>query len=154
MAWPSGQRVRLTIWQSRVRVLLWTLAGFVLGCTKFKSSAMLVNSQLVASCHLELRISHWYWMVFKGNELITLTLSPGGPDCPWAPGTPFQKRKKFNFLSYLVRTEQQKKRHCKSLLLIVVNGMVQCMVHVTSKEKNIPQAKFTRNKWKILFWHG
>ena len=75
-------------------------------------------------------------MVFKGNELITLTLSPGGPDCPWAPGTPFQKRKMQFFIIFGVY-RAAKKRHCKSLLLIVVNGMVQCKVHVTSKEKNI-----------------
>ena len=51
-AWPSGQRVRLTIRRSRVWVPLWPLAGFVLGRPEFKSSAMLVNSQLVASCQL------------------------------------------------------------------------------------------------------
>ena len=51
-AWPSGQCIRLTIWQSRVRVPLWPLAGFVLSCPKFKSSATLVKSQLVASCQL------------------------------------------------------------------------------------------------------
>ena len=32
---------------SRVQVPLWPLAGFVLGCPEFKSSTMLVNSQLV-----------------------------------------------------------------------------------------------------------
>ena len=51
-AWPSGQCIRLTIWQSRVRVPLWPLAGFVLSCPEFKSSATLVKSQLVASCQL------------------------------------------------------------------------------------------------------
>ena len=51
-AWPSGQRVRLEIRRSRVRVPLWPLAGFVLGRPKFKSSATFVNSQLVASCQL------------------------------------------------------------------------------------------------------
>ena len=76
-------------------------------------------------------------MVFKGNELITLTLSPGGPDCPWAPGTPFQKRKMQFFIIFGVYGVAKKKGHCKSLLLIVVKGMVQCMVQVTSKEKNI-----------------
>ena len=35
-----------------VRVPHWPLAGFVLNCPKFKSSATLVNSQLVASCQL------------------------------------------------------------------------------------------------------
>ena len=30
----------------------WPLAGFVLGCSEFISSATLVNSQLVASCQL------------------------------------------------------------------------------------------------------
>ena len=47
-AWPSGQRVGLAIRRSRVRVPLWPLAGFVLGRPKFKFSATLVNSQLVA----------------------------------------------------------------------------------------------------------
>ena len=28
IAWPSGQRVGLTIWRSRVRILLWSRAGF------------------------------------------------------------------------------------------------------------------------------
>ena len=51
-AWPSGQRVGLAIRRSRVRVLLWPLAGFVLGRPEFKFSAMLVNSQLVAFCQL------------------------------------------------------------------------------------------------------
>ena len=51
-AWPSGQRVRLAIRQSQVRVLLWPLSGFILGHPQFKSLAMLVNSQLVASCQL------------------------------------------------------------------------------------------------------
>ena len=35
-----------------VRVPLWPLAGFVLGCPEFKSLAALVNSQLVATCQL------------------------------------------------------------------------------------------------------
>ena len=42
--------VGLTIQQSRVP--LWRLTGFVLGGPEFKSSATLVNSQLVASCQL------------------------------------------------------------------------------------------------------
>ena len=50
--WPSGQRVGLAIRWSPVRVPLWPLAGFVLGHPEFKSSATLVNSQLVASCQL------------------------------------------------------------------------------------------------------
>ena len=37
---------------SWVRVPLWPLAGFVLGRPEFKSSAALINSQLVASCQL------------------------------------------------------------------------------------------------------
>ena len=45
-AWPSGQRVGLAIRRFRVRVPLWPLAGFVLGRPEFKSSAILVNSQL------------------------------------------------------------------------------------------------------------
>ena len=49
-AWPSGQRVAR---RSRVRVALWALAGLlVLGRPELKSSATLVNSQLVASCQL------------------------------------------------------------------------------------------------------
>ena len=48
-------------------------------------------------------------MVFKGNELITLTLSPGGPDCPWAPGTPFQKRKMQFFIIFGVYRAAKKK---------------------------------------------
>ena len=51
-AWPSGQRVGLAIWQSWVRVLLWPLAGFVIGRPELKSLATLVNSQLVAFCQL------------------------------------------------------------------------------------------------------
>ena len=31
---------------------VWPLAGFVLGCSEFISSASLVNSQLVASCQM------------------------------------------------------------------------------------------------------
>ena len=51
-AWPSGQRVGLAIRWFRVRVPLWPLAGFVLGRPEFKSSATLVDSQLVASYQL------------------------------------------------------------------------------------------------------
>jgi len=51
-AWPSGERVGLVIPRSQVRVRLWPLAGFVLGRPEFKSSARLVNSQLLASCQL------------------------------------------------------------------------------------------------------
>ena len=47
MAECTGQCVGLTIRQSRVRFLLRPLAGFVRNCSKFKSSATLVNSQLV-----------------------------------------------------------------------------------------------------------
>ena len=46
----SSQHVGSAIWRSRVQVLLWPLARFALSCPKFKSLAMLVNSQLVASC--------------------------------------------------------------------------------------------------------
>ena len=49
-AWPSGQRVGLAIRRSRVQVR--SGHGFVFGRPEFKSSAMLVNSQLVASCQL------------------------------------------------------------------------------------------------------
>ena len=45
-------RVGLAIRRSRVQVPVWPLAGFVLGRSKFKSSATLVNSQLVAFCQL------------------------------------------------------------------------------------------------------
>ena len=43
-AWPSGLCIGLVIPRSRVRVPLWSLAGFVLGRLEFKSSAMPVNS--------------------------------------------------------------------------------------------------------------
>ena len=50
-AWPGGElggeRVALAIRQSRVRVPLRRLGGFVLGRPEFRSSATLVNSQLV-----------------------------------------------------------------------------------------------------------
>ena len=52
----SSLHVRSAIWWSRVQVLLWPLARFVLGCHKFKSLAMLVNNQLVASCQLAVLI--------------------------------------------------------------------------------------------------
>ena len=51
-AWPGGQRVGLIIPCSQVRVHLWPLAVFVPGRPEFKTSATLVNSQLVASCQL------------------------------------------------------------------------------------------------------
>ena len=47
---------RLAMRRSRVPVPLWPLAGFVFGRLEFKSSAALVNSQLVASCQLEFLI--------------------------------------------------------------------------------------------------
>ena len=47
--WPSGQRVGPAMRRSRVRASLWPLAEFVLGPRQFESSAMLLNSQLVAS---------------------------------------------------------------------------------------------------------
>ena len=50
--WWNGQWVGLAIRYSWVWVPLWPLAGFVLGCPKFKSSALLVNCQLVDSCQL------------------------------------------------------------------------------------------------------
>ena len=52
--WPRGQRFGHAIPRSRVRVLLWLLARFVLGCPEFKSSATLVNGHQVASCQLGL----------------------------------------------------------------------------------------------------
>ena len=70
-AWPSGQCIRLTIWQSRVRVPLWPLAGFVLSCPKFKSSATLVKSQLVASCQLGFfnAVMLYYFELFDSKYL-------------------------------------------------------------------------------------
>ena len=54
--WQGGQVVgwlaRLAMRRFRVQVQLWPLAGFLLGRLEFKSSATLVNSQLVASCQL------------------------------------------------------------------------------------------------------
>ena len=46
--WSARQ---VTICQSWVRVPLWQIAGFVPGRPELKSSASVVNSQLVASCH-------------------------------------------------------------------------------------------------------
>ena len=46
-AWPSGQRIRLIIQRSWVQVPLLPLCVFVLSRPELKSSAMLVNSQLV-----------------------------------------------------------------------------------------------------------
>ena len=40
----------VSVLDSGVRVPLWPLAGFVLCGPEFKSSAVLVNSQLVAPC--------------------------------------------------------------------------------------------------------
>ena len=51
-AWLSGQRAGLAILWSQIRVPLWLLAGFVLSCPELKSSATLLNSQLVASGQL------------------------------------------------------------------------------------------------------
>ena len=48
----GGQRIGLAIRRSWVRVPRWPLAGFVLGGSEIKSSATLVNSQLVASHQL------------------------------------------------------------------------------------------------------
>ena len=51
----TGQHVRrvgLAIRRSRIRALLRPFAGFVLDRPEFKSSATLVNSQMVASCQL------------------------------------------------------------------------------------------------------
>ena len=50
--WLLGQRVGLSVQQSQIQVLLWPVAGFVLGRSEFKSPAMLVISQLVASCQV------------------------------------------------------------------------------------------------------
>ena len=46
-AWSSGKRAGLVIRKPQVQVSLSPRAGFVLGSPEFKSSAMLVNSQLV-----------------------------------------------------------------------------------------------------------
>ena len=56
VAWPSGQPAGLPIRWSHVRNPLWRIAGFVLVHPEFKSSATLVNSQLVASYQMELLI--------------------------------------------------------------------------------------------------
>ena len=53
--WPSGQRVGLAIPP-------WPLAGLVLGRPEFKSSAALVNSQLVASCQLGFLILLFFYL--------------------------------------------------------------------------------------------
>ena len=61
-AWPSGQRFGLAIRRSRVRVQLYPHAGFALGRLQFRSSATLVNGQLVASSLQEgslVRASFW-----------------------------------------------------------------------------------------------
>ena len=68
-AWLSGQRVGLAIRWSRVRVPLWPLAGFVLGCPELKSSASLANSQLVASCQLGLLILLCLFELFVSKYL-------------------------------------------------------------------------------------
>ena len=47
-AWPSGQRFGLAIRRSRVRVPFYPHAGFALGRLQFRSSATLLNGQLVA----------------------------------------------------------------------------------------------------------
>ena len=47
-----GQRVELAIQQSQIHILLWPLAGFVLGLPEFKSTATLLISQPVASCEV------------------------------------------------------------------------------------------------------
>ena len=50
--WPSGQRLGLAMWWSRVRARFSHFPGFVLGHSELKSSATLVNSQLIASFQL------------------------------------------------------------------------------------------------------
>ena len=63
--WLSGQHVRLRIWQSWIWILLWSLAGFVLGCPNVKYSATLVYSQLVTSNQLGFVIL-WccFWIIY------------------------------------------------------------------------------------------
>lgn len=51
-AWPSGQRLGLAMWWSRVRARFSHFPGFFLGHSELKSSATLVNSQLIASFQL------------------------------------------------------------------------------------------------------
>ena len=46
-AWPIDESTGLAIRRHQVHVPLWSLAGFVHGSLKFKSSATVVNSQLV-----------------------------------------------------------------------------------------------------------
>ena len=48
-----------------------TFAGFFLGCTEFRTSAMLVNSQLVASCQLEFLIPLYsIWILIFASNII------------------------------------------------------------------------------------
>lgn len=47
-----GQRVELAIQQSQIHILLWPLAGLVLGLPEFKSTATLLISQPVGSCEV------------------------------------------------------------------------------------------------------
>ena len=48
-AWPSGRHIGFAIRRPLFQVPLWPVAGFFLCCPEFKSLAMLVNSQPVAS---------------------------------------------------------------------------------------------------------
>ena len=47
-----GQHVGLAIQQSQIHILLWPLAGLVLGLPEFKSTATLLISQPVGSCEV------------------------------------------------------------------------------------------------------
>lgn len=47
-----GQHVGLAIQQSQIHILLWPLAGLVLGLPEFKSTATLLISQPVVSCEV------------------------------------------------------------------------------------------------------
>ena len=85
-AGPSDQCITLAIWHSWVRVPLWLLTALVLGHPKFKSSATLVNSQLVASCQwgflillcsiwiICFRLFEWLeWSAFHYKQTLTST---------------------------------------------------------------------------------
>ena len=69
-AWLSGQSAGPAIRRPRVQVPLCPLAGFVLGSSEFKSSATLVNSQLV--CLLPVGILNF--VMINLNHFFSLSL--------------------------------------------------------------------------------
>ena len=50
--WSAHQTCNVAVWGLSSPALARQLTGFVLGCYELKYSAMPVNCQLVASCHL------------------------------------------------------------------------------------------------------